>query len=158
MHPFLIALIGLPVGFLMGLTSFAGAIIVPTLVLLMGVSQARAQGTAVAITMSPLQVPAIWNFHRAGNIDWSVMGLMVPGVIIGTFLGSKLANHLPPAVLRSVFGLTMVYAGSYFLLALTTPSTAKALLMSLVVTVLAAGVMGASTWHERSHRSAVNLN
>ena len=65
-----IMLIGLPIGILMGLTSFTGAIIVPSLVLLWGVAQAKAQGTSVLLTMSPLQVPAMWNFYRAGNIDW----------------------------------------------------------------------------------------
>lgn len=149
-HPLVIALVGLPVGFLMGLTSFAGAIIVPTLVLLLGVMQTQAQGTAVALTMSPLQIPAIWNFHSKGNVDWRLVGLMVPGVLVGTFLGSMLANALPPLVLRSIFGLMMVYAGSYFLLALTTQSTGKALAWSVLTTLLAAGVMGLSRWQETS--------
>ena len=147
-HWLVILLIGLPIGVLMGLTSFTGAVIVPSLVLLWGVAQAKAQGTAVMLTMSPLQVPAMWNFYRAGNIDWRMVKLLIPGVIVGTYLGSWLANALPPAVLRTIFGVMMVYVGAYMLFMLTTTSVAKGMTLAIVVAGIAGAMMALSKWHE----------
>lgn len=149
-HPFVIMLIGLPIGILMGLTSFTGAVIVPALVLLYGVAQVKAQGTAVALTLSPLQIPALWNFYQAGNIDWRMMRLLVPGVVVGTFIGSYLANHLPPMVMKAIFGSMMVYVGAYMLLLLTTTNVAKALVLALVVTAMTGAIVIASRWSEMS--------
>lgn len=140
--------LGLFVGFLMGLTSFTGAVIVPALVLCFGMMQAKAQGTAVAITLSPLQVPALLNYARLGNVDWRFMGWMTPGVIVGTFLGSMLANKLPPTVLKTMFGLMMVYVGSYMLMLLTTKSVGKAVVMAVLVAAFAGAMLAASRWHE----------
>ena len=148
-HPLVIMLIGLPIGILMGLTSFTGAVIVPSLVLLYGIAQAKAQGTAVMLTMSPLQVPAMWNFHRAGNIDWRMVKLLIPGIVIGTFIGSYLANHLPPMVMKSIFGVMMVYVGAYMLLLLTTTNTAKAIGMAVLATVMTGSIVAVSRWSER---------
>ena len=143
-----IMLIGLPIGVLMGLTSFTGAVIVPSLVLLWGVAQAKAQGTAVMLTMSPLQVPAMWNFHRAGNIDWRMVKLLIPGVIVGTYLGSYLANALPPIVLKSIFASMLVYVGAYMLIMLTTTNVAKGMVLAIVATAITGGVVIASKWQE----------
>jgi uncharacterized membrane protein YfcA len=140
-HPLVIMLVGVPIGILMGLTSFTGAIIVPSLVLLYGVAQAKSQGTAVMLTMSPLQVPAMWNFYRAGNIDWRMVKLLIPGIVVGTFIGSWLANTLPPAVMKTIFGTMMVYVGAYMLMLLTTANAAKAIGMALIVAAFAGLVM-----------------
>lgn len=133
-NSFVIALIGLPIGILMGLTSFTGAVIVPALVLLWGVAQAKSQGTAVMLTMSPLQIPAMFNFYRADNIDWRMVKLLIPGIVVGTFIGSWLANILPPAVMKVFFGGMMVYAGAHILFMLTNTTFAKAALLALGVT------------------------
>ena len=146
--PYLLMPLGLLVGCLMGLTSFTGAVIVPALVLGFGMAQAKAQGTAVAMTLSPLQVPALWNYARLGNVDWRMMAWMTPGVIVGTFLGSMLANRLPPTVLKTIFGLLMVYVGAYMLMLLTTRNVAKAVLMAVLVAAFAGAMIAASRWHE----------
>ena len=137
----------------MGLTSFTGAVIVPAFVLTFGMAQARAQGTAVALTLSPLQLPALWNFHRNGNVDWRLMAWMARGVIVGTFLGSLLANRLPAPVLKSIFGLLMVYVGSYMLMLLTTQRVGKAVVMAVVVALFA----GAMVVAFRSQEARTNL-
>lgn len=146
--PYVLMPLGLVVGLLMGLTSFTGAVIVPALVLSFGMFQARAQGTAVALTLSPLQLPALWNFHRAGNVDWRFMAWMAPGVVVGTFLGSMLANRLPAPVLKTIFGVMMVYVGAYMLMLLTTPRVGKAVVMAMVVALFAGAMLAASRWHE----------
>lgn len=145
-QPFVIMLIGLPIGILMGLTSFTGAVIVPSLVLLYGIAQAKSQGTAVMLTMSPLQVPAMWNFIRFGNVDWRMFKLLIPGVIVGTFIGSWLANYLPASVMRIIFGGMMVYAGSHMMFMLTTANFAKAAMLAVGMTAFVLGSVGVAKW------------
>jgi uncharacterized protein len=145
-HPFVVMLVGLPIGILMGMTSFTGAVIVPSLVLLYGIAQAKSQGTAVMLTMSPLQVPAMWNFYRAGNIDWRMVKLLIPGIVVGTFIGSWIANVLPPQVMRVFFGSMMVYAGAHMLFMLTTTNFAKAALLALCVTAFTMACVGVAKW------------
>ena len=156
-NPFFLAGLGVVVGFLMGLTSFTGAIIVPALVLGYGLTQARAQGTAVALTLSPLQLPALYAFHRKGNIDWRLMRWMAPGVVVGCLIGAIVAQALSPMVLKLVFGVLLVYVGAYTLMLLTTSNIAKAVLMALAVTVCTAAIVGISRWHE-TRAVAANLN
>lgn len=153
--PYVLMPLGLLVGFLMGLTSFTGAIIVPALVLAFGMVQAKAQGTAVALTLSPLQLPALWNYHSKGNVDWRFMAWMTPGVMVGTFLGSLLANRLPPTVLKTIFGLMLVYVGSYMLMLLTTKNVGKAVAMALLIVCFAGAMLAGSRWHEA--RSTVSV-
>jgi len=113
-HPVVLALVGLLVGNVIGLTGLGGgAVVVLLLVLLYGLDQKAAQGTSLSIILSPLQVPAMINYHRAGAIRWNFMLAMCPGILLGTFTGSYLAARLSPATLKVTFGLLMVYFGAY---------------------------------------------
>lgn len=140
--------LGLFVGVLMGMTSFTGAIIVPALILCFGIAQADAQGTAMAMTLSPVQLPAILNFHRQGHINWQALKWMIPGVVVGTLIGSQIAMSLPPTLLKTFFGLMVIYVGSYMLMSITTQSVGKALVLSVVMVALAGILVAVSKWTE----------
>lgn len=146
--PLVLLPLGLFVGILMGMTSFTGAIIVPAIVLAFGIAQADAQGTAMALTLSPVQLPAILNFYRQGHINWQLLKWMIPGVLIGTLIGSQIAISLPPTVLRTFFGLMVIYVGSYMLMSLTTKSVGKALVLSFAMVALAGILVAISKWTE----------
>lgn len=146
--PLVLLPLGLLVGVLMGMTSFTGAIIVPALVLCFGIAQADAQGTAMALTLSPVQLPAILNFYRGGHINWMVMKWMVPGVLVGSLIGSQIAMSLPPIVLKTFFGLMTIYVGSYMLLSTTTKSVSKAVMLSFTITAVAGMIVALSKWME----------
>jgi uncharacterized protein len=46
--------------------------------------------------------------HRRGMVDWRVVGLITPGVLAGSFLGSFVATALPRTVLRAGFVVFLV--------------------------------------------------
>lgn len=140
--------LGLFVGILMGMTSFTGAIIVPALVLCFSMAQADAQGTAMALTLSPVQLPAILNYYRGGHINWTVMKWMIPGVLVGSLIGSQVAMSIPPIVLKTFFGLMTVYVGAYMLLSITTKNVGKAVMLSFAITAFAGMMTALSKWME----------
>jgi uncharacterized protein len=106
--------IGLGAGFFSGLVGIGGGvIIVPALVFFLGLSQQTAQGTSTALFMIPLAFAlSAYNYHKAGNINWTYAFIMLGTFMAGGFLGSKLAVNVDQAVVRKVFG------GFLFLLAL----------------------------------------
>ena len=48
----------------------------------------------------------------------------------------------------AIFGLLLVYVGSYMLMQLTTPNVGKAVVMSVIVTACAGALVAISRWHE----------
>jgi uncharacterized protein len=105
------AALGLAAGAISGLFGVGGGILfVPTLVLVLDLSQLSAQATSLAAIVPVVAVGA-WSQHRYGNVRWRpalVIGILsIPGVIGGTLL----ATALPDDVLRRLFaGLLLVVA------------------------------------------------
>lgn len=88
-----------------------GTLFVPTLALVLGLSQLSAQATSLA-AMIPVVAVGAWRQHGQGNVDWraaAVVGLASAGGVAG---GASLAQALPEQVLRYLFaGLLVVVAG-----------------------------------------------
>jgi uncharacterized membrane protein YfcA len=138
--PILLICLGFIVGLFIGLTGLGGgAVVVPLLTLVCGMSQAKAQGTSLSIILSPLQAPAIYNYARKGNVDWHFLIWMAPGVLVGSFVGSYLANLLPREALKIIFALLLVYIGAYMLGMIATQENVK---RSVIVAVAVTGITG----------------
>ena len=108
----ILAVVGLLAGFISGSLGVGGGIIiVPALVFLLGFTQHQAQGISLGIMLAPIGVLAFINYYRGGytNIKYSLLLLVV--FFIGSWFGSKLAVHLPDAVLKKIFGGLMLVAG-----------------------------------------------
>jgi uncharacterized membrane protein YfcA len=105
------AALGLAAGILSGMFGVGGGILfVPTLVLVLDLTQLSAQATSLAAIVPVVAVGA-WRQHRYGNVRWRpavVIGVLsIPGVLAGT----ALATALPDDVLRKLFaGLLIVAA------------------------------------------------
>jgi uncharacterized membrane protein YfcA len=105
------AALGLAAGVLSGLFGVGGGILfVPTLVLVLDLTQLSAQATSLAAIVPVVAVGA-WSQHRYGNVRWRaalVVGLLsIPGVLGGT----ALATALPDDLLRKLFaGLLVLVA------------------------------------------------
>ncbi len=103
----------LAIGFIAGIASGSfgiggGIIIVPALVFIIGFEIHKAQGTSLAMMLAPIMALAVWNYHRSGNVDFRVAGIMIVAFVIGSYLGSKYAILLPANVLRKSFGILML--------------------------------------------------
>lgn len=104
------AALGLAAGVLSGMFGVGGGILfVPTLVLVLDLTQLSAQATSLAAIVPVVAVGA-WRQHRYGNVRWRpaiVIGVLsIPGVLAGT----ALATALPDDVLRKLFAGLLIIA------------------------------------------------
>ena len=111
MNIFLYLLLGLITGIFSGLIGIGGAIIIiPTLVLLFGLSQHTAQGTTLALMVPPIGLLAAWTYYKAGFVDLKIAGLICLGFFVGGLVGARFATQIPEQVLRKVFGAALLLA------------------------------------------------
>jgi uncharacterized membrane protein YfcA len=102
MNVFFYLLLGLIAGSLSGLIGIGGAIIIiPSLVILFGLSQHTAQGTTLALMVPPIGLLAAWTYYKQGFVDFKIAGL-------SGLAGAKFATYIPDDVLRKVFGVILL--------------------------------------------------
>ena len=107
----LLILIGLSAGVLSGLVGVGGGILmVPMFVLFLGLTQHNAQGMSLAVMLPPVTFLAVYNYHKAGDVDWKLALIVSVVFIIGGFFGSKLALKIDQLVLKRIFGGLMLIA------------------------------------------------
>jgi uncharacterized protein len=104
----LVAVAGLAAGVLAGLFGVGGGIVfVPTLALLLGLTQLHAGATSL-LAILPTAVVGSWRQRRYGNIDLRAAALVGLASIAGVQAGVLLAEALPESALRRLFGLLMI--------------------------------------------------
>ncbi|CAM3784068.1 putative membrane transporter protein [Deinococcus saxicola] len=112
-----VALAGVGVGVLTGVVGVGGGfLILPALVLLLGLSMARAVGTSLVIIA--LNSALGFVLHTAGHdtvLHWPVIGLIAAIGILGSLLGARLSGLFSPLTLRRSFAGFLVLLGSYIL-------------------------------------------
>jgi uncharacterized membrane protein YfcA len=109
MNIFLYLLLGLVAGTFSGLIGIGGAIIIiPSLVLLFGLSQHTAQGTTLALMVPPIGLLAAWTYYRQGFVDFKIAGLICLGFFFGGLAGAKFATDIPDDILRKIFGVILL--------------------------------------------------
>lgn len=102
-------------GFLSGMMGVGGGtIMVPAMVLLLGLPQHTAQGTSL-LAMVPASLVGAYTHLRLGNVDLPLAWALVPGVLLGTFLGGEVAHVLPEGALRLVFAAVLLWTGGRYL-------------------------------------------
>lgn len=102
-------------GFLSGMLGVGGAVImIPVMVLLVGLDQHTAQGSSL-LTMVPAGIVGAGTYMRYGNIEIRLLRGLIPGVCIGTYLGGNIAHYFQAGVLRSIFGIMLVWTGYQYL-------------------------------------------
>lgn len=109
--------LGLVAGALSGLLGIGGGIIiVPTLILLFGLTQQQAQGTTLALMIPPIGILAAWVYYQQGYVDLKIAAFVCLGFLIGGFFGAKLATGLSTAVLQKVFGVALLLTAIYMII------------------------------------------
>jgi len=108
-------LTGVLTGFLSGMMGVGGGtIMVPAMVLLAGFTQHLAQGSSL-LAMVPAGAAGACTHYRLGNVVTRLLAGLVPGILIGTFLGGTMAHHLPEGTLRLVFSAVLIWTGVRYL-------------------------------------------
>ena len=104
----LVAVIGLGGGVLAGLFGVGGGIVfVPTLALGLGLTQLHAEATSL-LAILPTAVAGSWRQYRYGNVDLRAAALVGLASIGGVQFGVLLAESLPEATLRRLFGILLL--------------------------------------------------
>jgi hypothetical protein len=102
-------------GFLSGMMGVGGGtIMVPAMVLLAGFTQHTAQGSSL-LAMVPAGGVGAYTHWRLGNVNTSTLTGMVPGILIGTFMGGSLAQLITENILRVIFAAVLVWTGARYL-------------------------------------------
>ena len=105
-------IIGLLAGILSGLVGVGGGIImIPLLIVLLGLTQHQAQGTALFAMLPPIGILAAMNYFKQGFVKWEYAVVIALTFVIGGYFGSKLSLSLPPQTVRRVFGVVMLIGG-----------------------------------------------
>jgi uncharacterized membrane protein YfcA len=105
----ILILIGIAAGILSGLVGVGGGIIlVPSLIYFLAFSQKQAQGTSLGILLLPIGILAVWQYYKAGYVDWKTVWLVAIGFLAGSYLGSKIALSLPQDIVKKIFAILMI--------------------------------------------------
>ena len=121
------AVIGIVAGYFAGFLGVGGGfILVPAMTFLFlhasesGVSQDLAVHTAIATSLATMLVTSLSSIaahHRKGAVQWPLVRLMTPGLMIGAVLGAAVASQLPGEVLVKVFAVFALASGLQLMLA-----------------------------------------
>jgi hypothetical protein len=102
-------------GFLSGMMGIGGgSLMVPAMVLLAGFPQVLAQGSSL-LAMVPAGAAGAHKHWQLGNVVRRLLPGLVPGILVGTWLGSSAALRLDESSLRAAFAIVVAYSGVRFL-------------------------------------------
>jgi uncharacterized membrane protein YfcA len=102
---------GVFTGFLSGMMGVGGgSLMVPAMVLLAGFPQVLAQGSSL-LAMIPAGAAGAHKHWQLGNVVRRLLPGLVPGIVVGTWLGSSAAVRLDEGSLRAAFAIVVAYSG-----------------------------------------------
>lgn len=113
MNPLIVRsiLLGIVAGFISGLFGVGGGIIVvPTLVLLFGLSQFKASGTSSA-TIVAAAATGLVAFAVNDQVDWNAALLIFIGSGTGAWFGARSITRIPERTLTTAFAVILAIAG-----------------------------------------------
>lgn len=87
-----------------------GLIMIPIFTVLLKMNPHRAAATSLAIVLLPVALPAVWNYHRAGQVDWRIVLWVAIGFVFSNFLGSKINLLVDDQLLRRIFAVFLILA------------------------------------------------
>jgi uncharacterized protein len=110
-HKVAAVLVGLFVGFVLGVTSAgSGALIALALIMIFRLVPTRVVGTDIFHAAILLWAAAISHLV-AGNIDYALAGTILVGSVPGVWLGSHWSVRVPVGTLRIALGIVLIGAG-----------------------------------------------
>ena len=98
-------------GFLSGMMGVGGGtIMIPIMVIVAGLTQHVAQGTSLLV-MVPAGGIGAFSHWKMGNVEKGILWGLIPGIILGTYLGGNIANIIPNDTLRLIFAAMLIFVG-----------------------------------------------
>ena len=88
--------LGLGVGIASGMVGTGGGVLlVPALIWWAHLSHRTAVGTTLAVMVPPIGLMAALEYYRRGEVDLQAAAVIAATLVVGAWLGGKLAEHLP---------------------------------------------------------------
>lgn len=104
----LAAALGLLAGVLAGLFGVGGGILfVPTLTLVLGLTQIHAEASSLLAILPPVIV-GTWRQQRYGNVRWKPALVLGLSAVAGVEGGVQIAEALPEHILRRLFAILVL--------------------------------------------------
>lgn len=126
-------LAGALVGFLAGMLGIGGGMTLVPIMAAMFAAQGFAPEHNVHLALGTCMAQIMFTsgasvreHHRLGNVDWTIVRRMAPGMVAGTLLSTAGAGFLPQRTLALAFAV-IVYAGATQILLGRKPSAARSL-------------------------------
>ena len=142
-------LIGLAVGFVLGITSAgSGALIAVGLILVFRMTPHRVVGTDVFHAAVVLWAAAIGHV-ASGNVDFGLMFNLLAGSIPGVWIGTAWSGRIPQPVLRHALGIVLITASVGLMLKAGAPIPAVTVIALPLALGLAAFLNSRRTRRER---------
>lgn len=105
----ILLVIGSITGIMAGMLGIGGGIVViPALVMIMGLSQQTAQGTSLAMMLPPVGILAVYNYYKAGHVDFRFALILAITFVVGSYFGSKFAISIPQIMMKRIFGVVLL--------------------------------------------------
>lgn len=102
------AVLGLAAGVFAGLFGVGGGILfVPTLTLVLGLTQIHAEATSL-LAIIPTALVGAWRQTRYGHVNWRASLIVGVAAVGGVEAGVQIAESLPQHALRRLFGVLML--------------------------------------------------
>lgn len=115
-RPIVLLLVGLGAGVLSGMFGIGGGIvIVPALITLLNFDQKMAVGTSLGALLLPVSAGAVFAYYQAGELDLGVAFMVALGLLVGAFIGAKIALGLPSTTVKRLYGIFLLLVGLRFL-------------------------------------------
>lgn len=115
--------VGAVAGLLAGLFGIGGGlVIVPMMVFTLtrhGVPHEYVMHLALGTSLGTIiftSVSSFWSHHKRGAVDWSAVRRIIPGILMGTLLGSFIAARMPTNYLKVFFVVFLYYAATQMII------------------------------------------
>ena len=108
----LLVLMGLGIGILSGMLGLGGGIVaIPAMMFFLGFTQAKANGTTLAMMLPTIGIFAVLSYWRSGNVDWKVAMFLALGFAVGALVGAIMVERqwINPTALRYSFAILLFY-------------------------------------------------
>lgn len=110
-------------GLLAGLLGVGGGLVIVPMInytfALQGITGEHTHHMALGTSLATIMFTSISSFmahHRNKAVIWRIVKHITPGILIGTFLGSKVASHMPTGLLKGFFVIFLLYVGTQMLM------------------------------------------
>ena len=108
--------LGVVTGMFAGAFGIGGAtVMIPALVLIFGMTQHQAQGTALGALLPPVFILAVLRYYYEGHVNIPVAIFVALGFTFGGLLGANFIQGVPDLYLKRAFGIYMLLIGIRYL-------------------------------------------